>query len=89
MKIKIVFFRSLAFFALATFSLYSCGADGCVTCEKKLASSTTTQEICNDDSGTGVKVHSVIIGIASDEVIPNTTVEAYKQTLIAQQYTCK
>jgi hypothetical protein len=77
--------------ALLVFScalaIWSCKADGCVTCEKQLPNSVITQELCED--GTNVSVRITLIGIGSDSTVTNSTVEAYQSKLVGEGYSCK
>jgi hypothetical protein len=73
--------------SLVTIVFFSCKDDGCVTCEKQLVNTKTTQEIC--PSGADIDVRITLIGIGSDSLIKNTTVSAYQSLLQAAGYTCK
>jgi hypothetical protein len=87
MKIRLSTIKNFVAALCCSTLLYSCNTDNCVTCEKQLPNSVTTQELCED--GSNVSVRITLIGIISDSTVSNTTVSAYQSVLVGQGYSCK
>jgi hypothetical protein len=84
---KKIEFKNVLAALICSVMIWSCKADGCVTCEKQLPNSVITQELCED--GTNVSVRITLIGIGSDSTVTNSTVEAYQAKLVGEGYSCK